>query len=164
MKRESSRSKILTRRALILAGGKLALLGSIAGRLYYLQVAQSSRYAMLADENRINIRLLAPPRALLADWKTGKRRESPDQLELGALLTFANDERIQEVTGVNVWLHHGGLGTPYVFWRADPWRWIPWLRKMGDIEKKDPAAEWERKPSGLCLYCPVKVCPEYRGG
>ncbi|MGO9785301.1 MAG: penicillin-binding protein 2, partial [Stellaceae bacterium] len=67
MKRESSRSKILTRRALILAGGKLALLGSIAGRLYYLQVAQSSRYAMLADENRINIRLLAPPRGRIVD-------------------------------------------------------------------------------------------------
>jgi len=67
MKRESSRSKVLTRRALILAGGKLALLGSIAGRLYYLQVAQSSRYAMLADENRINIRLLAPPRGRIVD-------------------------------------------------------------------------------------------------
>src|SRR5208282_57491 len=67
MKRESSRSKILTRRALILAGGKLALLGSITGRLYYLQVAQSSRYAMLADENRINIRLLAPPRGRIVD-------------------------------------------------------------------------------------------------
>ena len=67
MKRESSRSKMLTRRALILAGGKLALLGSLAGRLYYLQVAQSSRYAMLADENRINIRLLAPPRGRIVD-------------------------------------------------------------------------------------------------
>ena len=113
---------------------------------------------------KYDVRLLAPPRALLADWKTGKRRESPDQLELGALLTFANDERIQEVTGVNVWLHHGGLGTPYIFRRDEDMRWIPWLRKMGDIEKKDPAAEWERKPSGLCLYCPVKVCPESRGG
>ena len=67
MKRESSRSKMLTRRALILAGGKLALFGSLAGRLYYLQVAQSNRYAMLADENRINIRLLAPPRGRIVD-------------------------------------------------------------------------------------------------
>ena len=113
---------------------------------------------------KYDVRLLAPPRALLADWKTGKRRESPDQLELGALLTFANDERIQEVTGVNVWLHHGGLGTPYIFRRDEDMRWIPWLRKMYDIEQKDPAAVWETKPGPLCSYCPVKVCRFYRGG
>ena len=62
MKRDTVRSKLMNRRALLLAGGKLGLLMALAGRLYYLQVAQSSRFAMLADENRINLRLLAPPR------------------------------------------------------------------------------------------------------
>jgi len=48
-------------------GGQLALLGTLAGRLYYLQVIQADRYAMQADENRINIRLLAPPRGRILD-------------------------------------------------------------------------------------------------
>jgi penicillin-binding protein 2 len=39
----------------------------LAGRMYYLQVVQSDRYAMLADENRINIRLVAPPRGRILD-------------------------------------------------------------------------------------------------
>jgi len=67
MAREDKRTKLLTRRAALVAGGKLALFAMLAGRLYYLQVVQSDRYAMLADENRINLRLLSPPRGLIVD-------------------------------------------------------------------------------------------------
>jgi penicillin-binding protein 2 len=38
MKRETTRSKVFTRRAALLAGGQVALLGTLAARLYYLQV------------------------------------------------------------------------------------------------------------------------------
>jgi penicillin-binding protein 2 len=64
---DKPRAKLLTRRALLLGGTQLALLGTLAGRLYYLQIAQADRYVMLADENRINIRLLAPPRGRIVD-------------------------------------------------------------------------------------------------
>jgi penicillin-binding protein 2 len=67
MQRENTRSKLLTRRAALLAGGQLMLLGTLAGRMYYLQVVQADRYSMLANENRINIRLLAPPRGRIVD-------------------------------------------------------------------------------------------------
>jgi penicillin-binding protein 2 len=67
MAQDNNRGKLFTRRAIMLAGGQLALLGTLAGRLYYLQVVQADRYAMQADENRINIRLLAPPRGRITD-------------------------------------------------------------------------------------------------
>src|ERR1700751_5550583 len=67
MRPEKLRSTLLNRRALLLAGGKVALLATVAGRLYYLQVVQSDRYVMQAEENRINIRLLAPPRGRILD-------------------------------------------------------------------------------------------------
>jgi len=67
MQRENNRSKLLTRRAILLAGGQVALLATLAGRMYYLQVVQADRYGMLANENRINIRLLAPPRGRIVD-------------------------------------------------------------------------------------------------
>ena len=51
----------------MLAGGKLVLLSALVGRMYYLQVLESERYATLADENRINIRLLPPPRGRIVD-------------------------------------------------------------------------------------------------
>ncbi|MGH7090285.1 MAG: penicillin-binding protein 2, partial [Stellaceae bacterium] len=66
-RREKARGSVMTRRALLLAGGQAALLGTVVGRLYFLQVVQASRYQMLADENRISIRLLAPPRGHILD-------------------------------------------------------------------------------------------------
>src|SRR5713226_6386214 len=67
MSREDNRIPLLTRRAALFAGGQVALLATLAGRMYYLQVVQADRYAMLADENRINIRLVAPPRGRIVD-------------------------------------------------------------------------------------------------
>lgn len=51
----------------MLAAGNGVLISALAGRLYYLQVMESERYATLADENRINLRLLAPPRGRIVD-------------------------------------------------------------------------------------------------
>ena len=59
--RDLERTKIFNRRVAMLAGGKAVLLSALVGRLYYLQVLQADRYATLADDNRINIQLLAPP-------------------------------------------------------------------------------------------------------
>ncbi|MCW8916571.1 MAG: penicillin-binding protein 2 [Magnetovibrio sp.] len=67
MHRDSERHKLFTRRALMLAGGKTVLLSVLAGRMYYLQVVESERYVTLADENRINLRLLPPPRGRIVD-------------------------------------------------------------------------------------------------
>ncbi|MEP3484429.1 MAG: penicillin-binding protein 2 [Sneathiella sp.] len=61
------KSKLFTRRSLLMAGGQAALMSVLAGRLYYLQVIQSNEYTMMADENRMNIRLLAPLRGRILD-------------------------------------------------------------------------------------------------
>ncbi len=67
MKTEKSRAKVFGRRAAIIAGGQLALFAGLGGRMYYLQVLQADRYRTLADENRINLRLLAPRRGIITD-------------------------------------------------------------------------------------------------
>lgn len=64
---EKARFPVFTRRAAILGGAKLGLMGLLAGRLYYLQVLESDQYRMQADENRMNLRLLAPPRGRILD-------------------------------------------------------------------------------------------------
>ncbi len=67
MNRDPDRQKLFARRAAMLAGGKALLLTTLVGRMYYLQVVEADRYATLADENRINLRLLAPPRGRIVD-------------------------------------------------------------------------------------------------
>ena len=66
-RRDSDHQRLFTRRVAILGGGKLALFGLLVGRMYYLQVTQADRYALLADENRINMRLLQPSRGRIVD-------------------------------------------------------------------------------------------------
>ncbi len=64
---ELNRLKSMGRRALLLGGGQLALFGLIAAQLYKLQVLESDKYKLLAEENRINIKLLTPPRGQILD-------------------------------------------------------------------------------------------------
>ncbi|MDA5193478.1 penicillin-binding protein 2 [Govanella unica] len=61
------RYKVFTRRALLLGGIQGALLSTLVARLYHLQVVENKKYQMLSDENRISVRLLAPPRGRITD-------------------------------------------------------------------------------------------------
>src|SRR5580693_2126567 len=67
MPRDTQQQKSLTRRAALLAGGQVLLGAALAGRLYQLQVLEKDRYRVMADENRINLRLLVPPRGRIFD-------------------------------------------------------------------------------------------------
>ena len=64
---DNDRYRSFTRRALFIGGGQAALFAVLAGRMYYLQVVEAERYAMLAEDNRINLRLLPPPRGRIVD-------------------------------------------------------------------------------------------------
>ncbi|SHF33246.1 peptidoglycan glycosyltransferase [Ruegeria intermedia] len=59
--------KRLTRRALVLGGMQLAFAGGLAARMRYMQVEQADQYRLLAEENRINIRLIPPTRGRIYD-------------------------------------------------------------------------------------------------
>jgi len=67
MQREAQRHKGLTRRAAILGTGQAILFAGLAERMYQLQILESDHYLVLADENRINLQLLAPIRARILD-------------------------------------------------------------------------------------------------
>ena len=67
MKRENRRATVFTRRALLLMGGQVAVLGGLAARLYQMQVVDGARYATAARDNRISARLIAPPRGRILD-------------------------------------------------------------------------------------------------
>lgn len=66
-RRDVSRFKGFTRRSLMLGGIQVGLVSALVGRLYYLQVLEADRYEMLADENRISMRMLPPLRGRVLD-------------------------------------------------------------------------------------------------
>ena len=65
--RDNDRIRLFNRRAVVLGGGQALLISALVGRMYYLQVVEADRYRMLAEENRINLRLLPPPRGRVLD-------------------------------------------------------------------------------------------------
>lgn len=56
-----------TRRALLIGAMQGGLMTVLAGRLAWLQVVEGHRYKTLAENNRINVKLLAPSRGLILD-------------------------------------------------------------------------------------------------
>ena len=66
-KGDNERSSLFTRRALLLGGAQAALTSALVGRLYQLQVLETNRFSTLAEENRVSMRLLPPPRGLIFD-------------------------------------------------------------------------------------------------
>ncbi|MCA3447609.1 MAG: penicillin-binding protein 2 [Rhodobacter sp.] len=57
----------VTRRALFLGGAQVAFIAVLGARMRYMQVEEAEKYRLLAEENRINIRLIPPTRGLILD-------------------------------------------------------------------------------------------------
>jgi len=66
-----STHRTLSRRALLLGGLQAGFVGVLAMRMRYMQVDQADQFRLLAEENRINIRLIPPARGKLFD-RNGK--------------------------------------------------------------------------------------------
>jgi penicillin-binding protein 2 len=100
MYRDNVRLKLFTRRTAIAGGVKLLIFGVLAGRMYQLQVLESDRYTLLAEENRVNLRLLPPPRGRILD-RTGvslaTNRENY-RVQLVAEKTDNVDETLDELS------------------------------------------------------------------
>ncbi len=67
---EDSARKI-NRRALFMGGCMAATIAVLGGRMRYLGVDQSDAFALLAEQNRVNIQLIPPARGLILD-RNGK--------------------------------------------------------------------------------------------
>jgi penicillin-binding protein 2 len=67
MQQEADRARSFSRRALFVGGAQVAFFGALTARLYHLQVQRSAEYTLLAEDNRVNQRLLIPARGRILD-------------------------------------------------------------------------------------------------
>lgn len=107
------------------------------------------------------------PRAWIGDWKTGKRREKKDQLEIFSAFLFVCNPEVETVTATNLWLKEGKVGEIFIFHKRDTGQvWAEITRKAERIEKAVETDRFPPKPSPLCAYCAVHKCqfnPNYKG-
>ncbi|MDD3028751.1 MAG: penicillin-binding protein 2 [Alphaproteobacteria bacterium] len=59
--------RIFSRRALLIGGAQMLLFSLLAGRIYYLQILKGGNYRRMAEDNRINLRMVLPPRGKILD-------------------------------------------------------------------------------------------------
>ncbi|MEL7460511.1 MAG: penicillin-binding protein 2 [Pseudomonadota bacterium] len=60
-------ARLVGRRGIVLGGAQLLFMGGLAWRMRQMQVEEADAYRLLAEENRVNIRLLPPARGVIFD-------------------------------------------------------------------------------------------------
>ena len=100
--------------------------------------------------------------AYIADWKSGgSKYEDPFELATNALLLKMRYPELKKVVGSYAWLKENRMGQQYDvsdFKRT----FIEVQRLMNLVASKRVSGEWIKRKSGLCSYCSVKDCENWR--
>jgi hypothetical protein len=103
--------------------------------------------------------------AVILDWKTGKVREDPLELEVFGLLLRQHNPEVEKVTGNYIWMQTGKIGDVHEL--SDRKRTWDFVRRTSDeidtLKKHVGDGQWPAKQNGLCkAWCDVLSCP-YNG-
>ena len=96
--------------------------------------------------------------AFLPDWKTGKCREEPFELETNAMLTHVANPYLTSMTGAYVWLKENRMGMPHNLSNTSG-TWTYLNRKIAAIENSMQTNDWPEKKTPLCAWCDDFSCP-----
>jgi hypothetical protein len=111
--------------------------------------------------SKLDVLVLNPPLAVVADWKTGKHRPDFFQMELFAIQVFKHHPDIEEVRTSLVWLKDMVIDNAQYTKDEAPELWNKFYAKIHRIEAALKANTWPAKPSGLCPWCPAKHLCEF---
>lgn len=110
----------------------------------------------------VDLLILRGDHGLVIDWKTGKYRGSDDQEKRCAALVFAHFPQLQSISSRFIYLKEGHIAKE-TFWRDDMDSLVQSARSTAaDIEESARCGKWVKRPSGLCGWCPVQHCPNWR--
>lgn len=98
--------------------------------------------------------------AYCLDWKTGKVRDNPTQLQLFACMVFLHFPEVQTVKTAFVWLKFDQV-TDMVYKRSMfDLMWRNLTQRFDYVQETIDLGVFEAKPSGLCRWCAAKdICP-----
>ncbi len=103
-------------------------------------------------------------KAVVVDWKFGKKKEDLRQLSLFALAVFCHFPKVEKVRTIYAWLKTDN-DTPTVkdYAREDiEILKRDWLESIETVRDRLEVDSFPPKPSGLCRgWCPVESCTHY---
>jgi hypothetical protein len=110
-----------------------------------------------------DLSIVSPRKAVILDYKTGKRKMDIDQLELFAVVAMKVHPEVKEVNTGYIWLKEGKIDKQTFRVEEAPRIWGKFLSQVQRLENAHAAQAWPPTPSGLCrAWCPVLSC-EFNG-
>jgi hypothetical protein len=132
-----------------------------------LAVTREGRPCGFFDDNVFcrgygDVVIIKDRRAVFFDWKTGKKREEPAELELHGMMLHAAYPKLEHIVGHYVWLRNVGtefpaLGKPHVCSNVGA-TWGKLEQQMDEIEHMLTQNHFPKQPNPLCSWCPVMDC------
>jgi CRISPR/Cas system-associated exonuclease Cas4 (RecB family) len=104
-------------------------------------------------------------KAYCIDWKTGKKKDNPTQMQLFAAMVFLHYPEVEEVATSFVWLVANDM-TNVVYQRryADS-LWVAIEPRLVAVQEAVDLGVFTAKPSGLCPWCPAQdICGDAKKG
>lgn len=113
--------------------------------------------------SKLDVLVVKGPKAVVMDWKTGKRNPDQLQMQIFAVQTFKHFPDVQEVVTSLIWLKSNATDTTMYSRPQANELWGTIISRIRRIHEAEEHGVWPAKPSGLCPYCPAKHdCPSAR--
>jgi hypothetical protein len=109
----------------------------------------------------LDVLIIVDDKAIVMDWKTGKRRPDFTQLQLFALQVFKHYPKVKKVQSTFIWLKDMSMDSETFKSDQTNLMWADMLARIERINQSVEHNNWPAKPSGLCNWCPAKNMCEY---
>tara|TARA_Y100000004_G_scaffold30014_1_gene31173 strand:- start:260 stop:694 length:435 start_codon:yes stop_codon:yes gene_type:complete len=109
----------------------------------------------------LDVLIIIDDKAIVMDWKTGKRRPDFTQLQLFALQVFKHYPKVKKVQSTFIWLKDMSMDSETFKSDQTNLMWADMLARIERINQSVEHNNWPAKPSGLCNWCPAKNICEY---
>jgi hypothetical protein len=104
-------------------------------------------------------------RALIFDWKTGRRKDSDEQLRLMAGMVFCHMGEVTEISASFLWMQEpaGQQIDNSIIKRAElPNIFSSFEPRLKRYQHAHDTTSFPAQPGGLCRrFCPVRKCPHH---
>lgn len=100
--RDSARYEQFSRRTAIMGFGTAGIFAGLASRMYFLQVVEGEQYRQMADDNRVNRRMVAPLRGRIFDRFGVELASNTQNLQVMLIAEDTNDidETLEDIAAV----------------------------------------------------------------
>jgi len=109
----------------------------------------------------LDVLVIKDDKAVVMDWKTGKRRPDFTQLQMFALQVWKHYPQVDEIKTSFIWLKDLSMDSETFKREQSNAMWADLISRIRRIYASQESDNWPAKPSGLCRYCPAKHMCDY---